>query len=445
MTEKNTLSIYGSHDASVTFIDNKNQLRIYEYERYVKKRYAFFSSEFDNRYNMGSNNTERSNFLKLIKKNILNVDIKNILYAQLNNEDKNLLLSFFPNAKFIESNHHYSHASSGFYPSNFEESLVFSIDGGGLDNNSISTTKVYHAKNNILKNITCENIDFGNPYSGIGYLISEIKAGAEGIECKNSLVYAGKIMGLCAYGEVNESWIEPFECYYRNNDLEALCNKLNIPFKAKCVSGKTSYDLAATSQYVFEKLMDKFILPFIEEYNTNVVLVGGCALNVLYNQKLYEKLKDNNIHIYVPPNPNDCGLSYGMFIEKFPNLKNEEIIYNGIEILDKEELNKFNNEFNYQEFTYTKLVKILKEGKIIGIIKGNSEVGPRALGNRSIICDPSFPDMKTILNSKVKFREWYRPFAPVCRLEDKDEYFINAKESKYMSYAPKVKQQDCKQ
>ena len=82
---------------------------------------------------------------------------------------------------------------------------------------------------------------------------------------------------------------------------------------------------------------------------------------------------------------------------------------------------------------------MIKEGKIGGIIKGYSEVGPRALGNRSIICDPSFPEMKDIINAKVKFREWFRPFAPVCREEDKDLYFDNAFDSEYMSYAPHVK------
>ena len=81
----------------------------------------------------------------------------------------------------------------------------------------------------------------------------------------------------------------------------------------------------------------------------------------------------------------------------------------------------------------------MKEGNILGLVNGQSEVGPRALGNRSIICDPSVEGMKDTLNAKVKFREWFRPFAPVCRLEDCDTYFIGAFESKYMSYAPTVK------
>ena len=85
------------------------------------------------------------------------------------------------------------------------------------------------------------------------------------------------------------------------------------------------------------------------------------------------------------------------------------------------------------------IVDLIKSGKILGLVSECSEVGPRALGNRSIICDPSIVDMKDILNAKVKFREWFRPFAPVCRLEDKDTFFDKAYETEFMSYAPNVK------
>jgi predicted NodU family carbamoyl transferase len=87
------------------------------------------------------------------------------------------------------------------------------------------------------------------------------------------------------------------------------------------------------------------------------------------------------------------------------------------------------------------LVKDLIEGKIIGIARDRSEHGPRALGNRSIICNPSLPEMKDILNAKVKHREWYRPFAPVVRLEDVNKYFEWDKESRWMSFCPKVREE----
>ena len=65
-------------------------------------------------------------------------------------------------------------------------------------------------------------------------------------------------------------------------------------------------------------------------------------------------------------------------------------------------------------------------------------MGPRALGNRSILCDPSISGVKDVLNKKVKFREWFRPFAPIVRLEDAQEYFVFDIESPYMSFAAEV-------
>ena len=87
------------------------------------------------------------------------------------------------------------------------------------------------------------------------------------------------------------------------------------------------------------------------------------------------------------------------------------------------------------------MIELIKDGKIIGVVRGGSEHGPRALGNRSILCDPTIPDMKDILNAKVKHREYYRPFAPVVRLEDVNKYFEWDKECRYMSYCPKVKEE----
>jgi len=439
MNQNKTLSIYGSHDASVTFIDKNKNIRIYEYERFVKKRYAMFSSRFDSVEGKGSNETERNEFLTLIKNNIGDNDIELILYLELDENDKKLLNKFFPKARFELNKHHHSHACSGYFSSKFDNALIFSIDGGGYDFNQVFMTRCHIAKNEEIKEIECPNFDFGNPYSGVAWLISEIKRGSEG-KTLHSLSSAGKIMGLCAYGKVRNEWICHFQNYYNTNDINRLCNNLNIPCSIDCVSGQLAYDIAATSQHVFENKMDELILPFIKKHNINVVLVGGCALNVLYNQKLSEKLKNLNLSVFVPSNPNDCGLSYGMFLSKFPHLgRSNEVCYSGIEILDEENYNFYLQNYPHEDLSISKVADHLINGKILGIINDYSEVGPRSLGNRSIICNPSFPEMKDILNSKVKFREWFRPFAPVCRLKDKDLFFENANESKYMSFAPKIK------
>ena len=81
------------------------------------------------------------------------------------------------------------------------------------------------------------------------------------------------------------------------------------------------------------------------------------------------------------------------------------------------------NHINVEIVDLKNIATDLSDGKIIGVARGRSEHGPRALGNRSILCNPAIKEMKDILNKKVKNREWYRPFAPVVRLEDVSTYF----------------------
>lgn len=434
------LSIYGSHDAAISFIDKTGELRVYEYERFVKKRYAMFSSQFDGRQDMGTSEESRRAFLTHVKENLKDTDIDTILYLELDNRDKTLLSEFFPNVSFIEVGHHYSHACSGYYSAPFREAIIFSIDGGGWDNGSVSMTNVYLGNEEGFNFLTSPNIDFGNPYSGVGYLISEVSPSPEGPESVHALSYAGKIMGLCGYGSVRTEWLDAMNNYYSDSNLQRLCNSIGLPYGYNTLSGQDSYDLAATSQAVFEEKAWQLVEPFVDQYEKNVILVGGCALNVLFNQKLKIILEKRGLELYVPPNPNDCGLSYGMFLNHLPELGKKEICYSGIEILDESNYDNLIKGYQVEEISTPRIIELLKQGKILGVIQDNSEVGPRALGNRSIICDPSFANMKDVLNAKVKFREWFRPFAPVCTLEDMSTYFDDEYEAKYMSYAPIVKE-----
>ena len=120
-----------------------------------------------------------------------------------------------------------------------------------------------------------------------------------------------------------------------------------------------------------------------------------------------------------------------------------DVTYKGLDLLDIETLgiNVQTRDFSFKSYNLntSDLVKDLSDGKIVGVARDGSEHGPRALGNRSILCNPSFPDMKDILNQKVKHREWYRPFAPVVRLKDVNEYFEWNHESRWMSFCPKVR------
>jgi carbamoyltransferase len=98
--------------------------------------------------------------------------------------------------------------------------------------------------------------------------------------------------------------------------------------------------------------------------------------------------------------------------------------YCGSKVLDTNNLDSYINHKNYKgEIQLVELAEYLRNGKIVGVVQGRSEIGPRALGNRSILADPGIDDMKNILNAKVKFREWYRPFEPVVQREKVSKYF----------------------
>jgi len=435
---KNILSIYGSHDASAVFIDRNDNIKILEYERFVKQRYAMYSDRFDHRKGVGTDETLRKKFIEYICTFIDKNSINTLIYNELSETDLLFLKTIFENATLVKVGHHTAHAASGYYTSNFDEALIISIDGGGNEIEYTTSTKTFIGKNNKIFNHKNYNLDFGTPYAMIGCPIAEIKPGPDSE--LQSLAYAGKVMGLCAYGKVINEWVRPIENFYFHKDLNKLSRDLNLDLTFNFLKGQQSYDLAATSQYVFEKIFFNTFWEEIFSSNLNVVLVGGCALNVLLNQKLKQRLNEINRDLFVPANPNDCGLALGQFLY-FTELKIEkDLTYNGIEILDANKINYYIKEFDAKEVSINDLAKIILDGKIVGIINDCSEVGPRALGNRSIICNPCVDNMKDILNHKVKFREWFRPFAPVCRDKDKSIYFENAFYSKYMSYAPSVKE-----
>ena len=458
------LAINGCHDASVTFVDKNQNLRIFEYERFCKKRFGIFKKEADNTI-IGTTDEQRNNFIDYIKTQLLE-EPELILYSELDYIDIEFLKTKFPNADYALMGHHMSHCSGAYFQSKFENALVFSLDGGGrdyvseniLDFRSYSFYIFMNWQNDFLLSSNDSDAKKINPgiYGVFGYFCSEISKNNNDVDNsdKFSLSYAGKIMGLSAYGKIREEWIEPIKNFYHHTTtehwnyadayLKELSVQMGVELYKDCFSGQESYDLAATNQYVFEDISFNLVKPYIDKYNLDVVFSGGCALNVLFNQKLAKYLEEKNLKLYVPPYPSDCGLSFGHYVH-FNTLSIDPTPYCGIDIIDRDKISNYYSDYSSRnKVKYTKvtdIVDLITSGKIGGIIKGYSEVGPRALGNRSIICDPSFPDMKDIINAKVKFREWFRPFAPVCPEELRNEYFENVYPSEYMSFAPVVKEE----
>jgi len=171
------------------------------------------------------------------------------------------------------------------------------------------------------------------------------------------------------------------------------------------------FEIASATQKVYEEVFVEIIREIDDE---NLVFVGGCALNVSANRFL------TKYNTFIPCNPGDGGSAIGCVIDK----KLPATAYLGYEIPGK--------------YPVVDIVRNLKERGMVGVAKGKAEFGPRALGNRSLLADPSILNMKDKVN-KVKGREEFRPFAPMILKEDVDIYFESGIPSPFMNTIRKAK------
>lgn len=433
------VSIYGSHNASISLAINGEIVRVVEIERLVgiKNMGLFFylSTDFADKVMM---------------------QVRDMFFQEFGVKEYDLCISqyagnkqfIFPAKEYVEGFHHESHAANSFYQSPHNEALVFSFDGGGQDRDAYVFFRAYkYVRGEEPKVLETVPYDLGFPYMVFGHFLEDIKK--EPLYLGN-LVYSGKIMGLCGYGEAEPAWLPYFKAFYCSNpdgpeDSGSYLSKLNsmgyscgIAF-AKDIrfSDQIGKNIAATSQKAFEEVVLDIIKPHIAAYpNLPIHMTGGCGLNILLNTRLKEEFGKD---VFVAPNPNDCGLSVGMLCHHLKPTNKVDITYAGPEVFDKFMLQDYAHNKGGKWMDVDSIASKIIEGKIIGIVRGNCEHGPRALGNRSILCNPAISGMKDTLNAKVKNREYFRPFAPVVRQEDVNQYFEYEGESRWMTFSPKVK------
>lgn len=211
-------------------------------------------------------------------------------------------------------------------------------------------------------------------------------------------------------------------------------------------------DLAFAAQKVLEEILVKIITHIKRETNeAYLCLAGGVALNcvantVLFNQKIFND-------IYIQPAAGDSGGAIGAALAtsflkqklEFTGLKKPFDVYLGPKYSGNEierVLRKHKTRYEYasEEDLLRKTTEFLKQKKVVGWFQGRAEFGPRALGNRSILADATEVEMQHRLNMKIKFREGFRPFAPVVCEEDYDTYFEAGKRSKYMLFTNTIKE-----
>ena len=441
----NIVAIHDNHDSSVSFYNGETgKYHIIELERLIRERHYKIS---DNAPSTGVR-IELLKDCKFIAKKYWGIenDYECVLISSQYEDsfDNQSIKKVFNSKEYITlENHHHTHAACAFYQSPFDKALIFSYDGGG----DREFFNFYNADRNSIKLIDKFPINLGAGYWLCGSLIKEI------IErSKNRRSYAGKMMGLSGYGTVNNKVYDVYYKFMNRNqrhgysdlyELDEIPDDKNVvipeneDIKSSWIyEGQDGYDIAATAQ----KITENVVFSRLEKYDSDIplVLTGGCALNVLINEEIKRRY---NREVYVPPNPDDGGLTVGHIFCYTKPKESVDITYSGLPLMDRYKLDDYIKEYDAKKVAKKDIAKLIKDGNIIGMVYGDSEVGPRALGNRSIVCDPSIPEMKDTLNAKVKFREWYRPFAPFCKKEDAHKYFESRdfENMEYMSFGVKVK------
>jgi len=368
-------------------------------------------------------------------------------------------------AKLIRFDHHLSHIASSYYLSGFKEATGISIDGFG-DFCSLAISKCKGKNIKVLARTFYPN-SLGVFYEGITQILGFKNYGDE-----------YKVMGLSAYGKPTyqnklESLIKYDEKKFINLNLNYFLHTKKgfnytfdgVPKNSKLIDKKkfvkllnlnisdlknikVKANIASSAQKIYEKIFFRIIDKSLK-YNIsrNLVLSGGCVMNCLANGKLinhkvYKK-------IFIPYCPGDNGGAIGSAIlsyNKKIDLKSFQNPYTGIRLNNEHELNSLikKNKFSFVKFENNndlnkRIVKELVNKKIIAILRNNMEFGSRALGNTSIICDPRLSNAKEIINSKIKLREKFRPFAPAILEKSVNKWFEGYIKSPYMSFVLKFK------
>jgi len=345
--------------------------------------------------------------------------------------------------EFKSIEHHYAHAASAYFSQEKDIGLAITLDGGGEG----YCSHIYKAEKNKLSLLHKVTTYHSLPlyYAYITKLIGF-----------TPLRHEGKLLGLAASGDPEkvEKILDNYIRFDKNNlqfeNIGGYYFKVFNKLK-KDLSNFSREDIAAGIQAHSERLTIEYISAIIKKFSfnkkINIFLAGGIFANIKINQKISEI--DLVESCYIFPNMGDGGLSTGAVLAEYfsNNKKNKKIkidMYLGssCEQIDNETLLSSKLKILKVDNIYSFIAKELKIGKIFGIFQGKMEFGPRALGNRSIICSPQKVEINEILNQKLK-RSDFMPFAPCLLAEDFEIYFqskLSVEDFKFMTFTCKTKE-----
>ena len=479
---------YGGHDTSACLMINGQLKAACEQERYdyVKHSRNFPLEAINDCLKIsklkisdvdiiavGTNPTTIINE-RYLKKALFEKDRINFLLndfekiKKLNNMENYIRKKLNYKKKIEFHSHHLCHLASTYYPSGFKNSLLVSYDGTG----EIDTGLFAFGKNGNIQVFQNERNQYPNSlgliYSAITFYLGWKHHCDEGI-----------IMGLAPYGNPyakikknKNSYIDIFRkiiLYDKKKDgLKYTINPEWISYhqvRDKWVSDKfiktfgpkTSYskkvsmhkkNIAAALQLRLEEVVLAQLKILKKKKKSDFLCIsGGVGLNCSLNGKI----RASNLfkEIFVQPASGDAGVAYGACLVSTKNKlkKLHSVKRNNFYVGSRENkisicktLNKKRIKFkDFKDKIFEITADYLEKGKIVGWFQGASEFGPRALGNRSILCKPFPKNMRDHLNKNVKFREEFRPFAPAVLEEDYKEYFDINQKSPHMLIACKVR------
>jgi carbamoyltransferase len=379
-------------------------------------------------------------------------------------------------ATFHRIEHHTAHMASAFFVSPFEEAVILSADGLG-DFASAMWAVGRGPQMQTLGEVTFPH-SLGMFYTALTQYLGFWKFGDE-----------YKVMGLAAYGQPefldefrrivradsNNAFrlgLEYFlhqtegpEMTWRDADRTPVLGRLFSPYLEQRLGPtrkkdepltRRHYNLAASMQAALEEVLAAMWTDLARKTKQkSLCLAGGVAFNCLANGKIFDRSPFERV--YVQPAAGDAGLSVGAAfavqheILRRPRSFVMEHAYWGPsfsssdlrDALDRSGISRDDAavaEMEEQPLLET-TARAIADAKIVGWYQGAAEWGPRALGNRSIVADPRRPEMKDVLNRRIKHRESFRPFAPSILEEAVGEYFDESHPSPFMTFAYPVRRQ----
>lgn len=359
-------------------------------------------------------------------------------------------------APFHKLAHHYCHAATAFLSSPYDEAAILSVDGVG---------------------------EWATAWMGKGCGLNLTQTGAAQFPHSLGLAYdtvtefvgfdkrsgAGKMMGLAAYGDEKrfeqffKEWIVLLDSggfairpgpttwgrYFGYGGVPLFSQEMENALGKRCVKGvppdQHHADAAAGMQKRFEEVMVHMARHLKKATGArNIGLAGGCALNCLANSRIAEGSGFDEVFVF--PAAHDAGAGTGAAVALCAALDAKRAVWEGAYLG-----NNVSREDAVQAFTEagvgfekpddlcSRTADLLASGAVVGWVQGRMEFGPRSLGNRSLLADPRRAEMKDRLNKKVKHRESFRPFAPACPLDVRNEWFEANGATPWMMFTANVR------